>query len=124
MGSRLRVMICGSGAIGAAITYFPSRCGARPIVIERYEVERRGIRQVERLSGADWCQGSPLDRWARRSFALHAQHSSELGDPWAYRRLTSYGGFAAEGDTARGRGGGHRGSGSRQDAALGASPYE
>ena len=37
MGSPKRV-ICGGGAIGAAIAYFISLRGARPIVIERYEV--------------------------------------------------------------------------------------
>ena len=38
MGSRKRAVICGGGAIGAAIAYFMSRRGARPIVIERHEV--------------------------------------------------------------------------------------
>jgi glycine/D-amino acid oxidase-like deaminating enzyme len=38
MGSRKRVVICGGGAIGAAIAYFIGRRGAQPIVIERHEV--------------------------------------------------------------------------------------
>src|ERR1700724_1202375 len=38
MSSRKRIVICGGGAIGAAIAYFSSRRGARPIVIERHEV--------------------------------------------------------------------------------------
>jgi glycine/D-amino acid oxidase-like deaminating enzyme len=38
MGSPKRVVICGGGAIGAAIAYFISLRGAWPIVIERYEV--------------------------------------------------------------------------------------
>jgi glycine/D-amino acid oxidase-like deaminating enzyme len=38
MSSRERIVICGGGAIGTAIAYFTSRRGARPIVIERYEV--------------------------------------------------------------------------------------
>ena len=50
----------------------------------------------------DWCRGSSLDRLARRSFELHAELSAELGDPWGYRRLTTYGGYAFEGDSARG----------------------
>ncbi|MFZ1183451.1 MAG: FAD-dependent oxidoreductase, partial [Pseudolabrys sp.] len=33
-----RIVICGGGAIGAAIAYFTSRRGARPILIERHEV--------------------------------------------------------------------------------------
>ena len=31
--------------------------------------------------------------------------SAELGDPWGYRRLTTYGGYAAEDDISRGAGG-------------------
>jgi glycine/D-amino acid oxidase-like deaminating enzyme len=38
MGSPKRIVICGGGAIGAAIAYFVSLRGALPIVIERYEV--------------------------------------------------------------------------------------
>jgi hypothetical protein len=53
----------------------------------------------------DWCRDSPLDRLARRSFELHAELSSELADPWGYRRLTTYAGYTAEDDTARGPGG-------------------
>src|SRR5262249_5681864 len=44
---------------------------------------------------------SPLDRLARRSFELHAELSAELSDPWGYRRLTTYGGYAAEDDISR-----------------------
>jgi glycine/D-amino acid oxidase-like deaminating enzyme len=42
---------------------------------------------------------------ARRSFELHAQLSSELGDSWGYRQLTTYSGYAAEDDAAHGLGG-------------------
>jgi glycine/D-amino acid oxidase-like deaminating enzyme len=38
MGSRKRIVICGAGAIGAAIAYFIGRRGAQQIVIERHEV--------------------------------------------------------------------------------------
>src|SRR6516225_12347911 len=48
---------------------------------------------------------SPVRPPARRSFELHAELSAELGDPWGYRRLTTYGGYAAEDDTSRGAGG-------------------
>ena len=105
MGSRKRAVICGGGAIGAAIAYFMSRRGARPIVIERHEVAGAASGKSGGFLALDWCRGSPLDRLARRSFELHAQLSSELGDPWGYRRLTTYSGYAAEDDTARGPGG-------------------
>jgi glycine/D-amino acid oxidase-like deaminating enzyme len=92
-------VICGGGAIGAAIAYFLSLRGARPIVIERYEVAGAASGKSGGFLALDWCRGSSLDRLARRSFELHAQLSSGLGDPWGYRRLTTYGGYAAEDDT-------------------------
>jgi glycine/D-amino acid oxidase-like deaminating enzyme len=38
MSSGTRIVICGGGAIGAAIAYFTSRRGARSTVIERHAV--------------------------------------------------------------------------------------
>ncbi len=105
MSSRKRIVICGGGAIGAAIAYFTSRRGARPMVIERHEVAGAASGKSGGFLALDWCRGSPLDRLARRSFELHAELSSELGDTWGYRRLTTYAGYAAEDDTARGPGG-------------------
>jgi glycine/D-amino acid oxidase-like deaminating enzyme len=105
MVSPKRTVICGGGAIGAAIAYFISLRGARPIVIERYEVAGAASGKSGGFLALDWCQGSSLDRLARRSFALHARLSSDLGDPWGYRRLTTYSGYATFDDTARGKGG-------------------
>jgi len=64
MGSRKRIVICGGGAIGAAIAYFVSLRGARPIVIERHEVGGAASGKSGGLLALDWCQGSPLDRQA------------------------------------------------------------
>src|SRR5258707_13276808 len=100
-----RIVICGGGAIGSAIAYFLSRRGALPIVIERHEIAGSASGKSGGFLALDWCRGSPLDRLARRSFELHAELSSELGDTWGYRRLTTYAGYAAEDDTARGPGG-------------------
>jgi glycine/D-amino acid oxidase-like deaminating enzyme len=105
MSSGRRIVICGGGAIGAAIAYFTSRGGARSTVIERHAVAGAASGKSGGFLALDWCRGSPLDRLARRSFELHAELSAELGDPWGYRRLTTYGGYAAEDDTARGAGG-------------------
>ena len=105
MGSRKRVVICGGGAIGAAIAYFISRRGAQPVVVERHEVAGAASGKSGGFLALDWCRGSSLDRLARRSFELHAQLSSELGDRWGYRRLTTYSGYAAEDNTARGQAG-------------------
>jgi hypothetical protein len=105
MCSRKRIVICGGGAIGAATAYFTSRRGARPIVIERHEVAGAASGKSGGFLALDWCRGSPLDRLARRSFELHAELSSELGDTWGYRRLTTYAGYAAEDNGARCPGG-------------------
>src|SRR5262249_14603705 len=100
-----RIVICGGGAIGAAIAYFTSRGGARATVIEPHAVARAASGKSGGFLALDWCRGSPLDRLARRSFELHAELSAELGGPWGYRRLTTYGGYAAEDDIARGASG-------------------
>jgi glycine/D-amino acid oxidase-like deaminating enzyme len=105
MGSPKRIVICGGGAIGAAIAYFISPRGAWPIVVERCEVGGAASGKSGGFLALDWCQGSPLDRLARRSFALHARLSSDLGDSWGYRRLRTYSGYATDADTARGKGG-------------------
>ena len=100
-----RIVICGGGAIGVAVAYFLSRRGARPIVIERHEVAGAASGKSGGFLALDWCRGTPLDRLARRSFALHAELADELGNPWGYRRLETYAGHAAESDTARARAG-------------------
>src|SRR5215831_13905446 len=102
MSSPKRIVICGGGAIGAAIAYFASRRGALPIVIERHAVAGAASGKSGGFLALDWCRGTPLDQLARRSFALHAELSAELGDPWGYRRLTTYAGFATEADATRG----------------------
>jgi glycine/D-amino acid oxidase-like deaminating enzyme len=105
MSSRKQIAICGGGAIGTAIAYFTSRRGARPIVIERHEVAGAASGKSGGFLALDWCAESPLDALARRSFELHGELSSELGDAWGYRRLTAYAGSAAADHTARHVGG-------------------
>ena len=95
-----RIVICGGGAIGVAIAYFASRRGARPIVIERHTIAGAASGKSGGFLALDWCRGSLLDQLARRSFELHAGLAAELGDRWGYRRLTTYGGYAVESDTA------------------------
>ena len=87
MGGAKRIVICGGGAIGAAIAYFLSRRGARPIVVERHAVAGAASGKSGGFLALDWCRGTPLDRLARRSFALHAELAEALGNPWGYRRL-------------------------------------
>jgi glycine/D-amino acid oxidase-like deaminating enzyme len=104
MSRAKRIVICGGGAIGVAIAYFLSRRGAAPVVIERHEVAGSASGKSGGFLALDWCRGSPLDRLARRSFALHAELADTLGNPWGYRRLETYGGYAVEGSGARGPG--------------------
>src|SRR6266487_4688082 len=104
MSSPARIVICGGGAIGAAIAYFTSRRGARSTVIERHAIAGAASGKSGGFLALDWCRGSALDRLARRSFELHAELAAELGNPWGYRRLDTYGGYAVENDTARASG--------------------
>jgi glycine/D-amino acid oxidase-like deaminating enzyme len=105
MSSGMRIVICGGGAIGAAIAYFTSRRGARPTVIERDVLAGTASGKSGGFLALDWCRGSALDPLARRSFELHAELSAELGNPWGHRRLTTYGGYVVEHDIGRGAGG-------------------
>jgi len=98
-----RVVICGGGAIGTAIAYFLARRGAQPVVIERNAVGGAASGKSGGFLALDWCRGTALDRLARRSFKLHAELSEELGNPWGYRRLDTYAGYAMEGAASRGR---------------------
>jgi glycine/D-amino acid oxidase-like deaminating enzyme len=100
MSRARRTVICGGGVIGAAIAYFLARRGARPIVIERHEVAGAASGKSGGFLALDWCRGSPLDRLARRSFALHVELAEALGNPWGFRRLATYGGYAAEGKSS------------------------
>ncbi|MDP2334518.1 MAG: FAD-binding oxidoreductase [Reyranella sp.] len=95
MSLERRIVICGGGVIGAAIAYFLSKRGGRAIVIERHEVAGAASGKSGGFLALDWCRGTPLDRLARRSFALHAELADTLGNPWGYRRLDTYGGHAA-----------------------------
>jgi glycine/D-amino acid oxidase-like deaminating enzyme len=103
MNQAKRIVICGGGAIGVAIAYFASRRGARAIVIERHDVAGAASGKSGGFLALDWCSGSALDRLARRSFQLHAELADQLGNPWFYRRLTTYGGIV-ENPSMRGQG--------------------
>jgi glycine/D-amino acid oxidase-like deaminating enzyme len=97
-----RIVICGGGAIGVAIAYFLSRRGAQAIVVERHEVAGSASGKSGGFLALDWCRGQPVDRLARRSFALHAELADQLGNPWGYRRLETYSGWAIENQAAGG----------------------
>src|SRR5262245_48595030 len=90
----MRVLICGGGVIGASLAYFLSRRGAGVVVIERAGVACAASGKSGGFLALDWCDGTPLEALARRSFALHARLAEELDGDWSYRRMTTYSGFA------------------------------
>ena len=93
----MHVVICGGGVIGACIAYFLSRRGAEPVVVERTAIACAASGKSGGFLALDWCDGTPLEKLARRSFALHASLPDEIGGEWGYRRLTTYGGSASAG---------------------------
>jgi glycine/D-amino acid oxidase-like deaminating enzyme len=94
----MRVLICGGGVIGTSIAYFLSLRGVEAIVVERTGIACAASGKSGGFLAYDWCDGSPLEALARRSFTLHGQLAAELGGDWGYRRMTTYGGRASERD--------------------------
>ena len=101
----MKVLICGGGVIGAATAMFLGRRGAEVLVVERTGVACAASGKSGGFLALDWCDGTPLEALARRSFELHARLPGEIEGDWGYRRLTTYGGVA--GSHAR-RGAGQR----------------
>src|SRR3954471_1984268 len=86
----MRVLICGGGVIGASIAYFLSCRGVQPIVIERAGLACAASGKSGGFLALDWCDGTPLEPLARRSFELHDQLAQKLGNNWGYRRLDTW----------------------------------
>ena len=87
----MRVLICGGGVIGASIAYFLSRRGIECVVIERTGIANAASGKSGGFLALDWCDGSPAEALARRSFALHAELAQQIDDDWGYRRLDTLG---------------------------------
>jgi glycine/D-amino acid oxidase-like deaminating enzyme len=83
----LRVVICGGGAIGASIAYFLSLRRVEAVIVERCAVACAASGRSGGFLALDWCDGTPLEALARRSFALHAELAATLPADWGYRRL-------------------------------------
>src|SRR6195256_2869833 len=99
----MRVLICGGGVIGASIAYFLSCRGAKATVIERTGIACAASGKSGGFLALDWCDGSPLEALARRSFGLHAALPDEIAGDWGYRRMTAYSGFVVPECDARRR---------------------
>jgi glycine/D-amino acid oxidase-like deaminating enzyme len=76
----MRVLICGGGIIGACIAYSLSRRGIEAVVIESTGAACAASGKSGGFLALDWCDGTPLDALARRSFALHARLAEEFPD--------------------------------------------
>jgi len=83
----MRVAVCGAGVIGAAVAWFLAKAGATPVVIERTAVACAASGKSGGFLALDWCDGTPVERLARRSFALHAALAEALPERWGYRRV-------------------------------------
>ncbi|WMS42552.1 FAD-dependent oxidoreductase [Acuticoccus sp. MNP-M23] len=90
----MHVIICGGGIIGAATALFLARRGVRTTVVERTGVAAAASGKSGGFLARDWCDGTPVEQLARRSFALHAELAAEGFSPWGYRGLTTYAGTA------------------------------
>jgi glycine/D-amino acid oxidase-like deaminating enzyme len=103
----MRVLICGGGVIGASIAYFLSRRGIEAIVFEGTGLACAASGKSGGFLALDWCDGSPLEPLARRSFALHARLAGEVAGEWGYRRLDTFGGVAGSRRHTRHHGNGY-----------------
>ena len=88
--------------IGASIAYFLSCRGVEAIVVERTGLACAASGKAGGFLALDWCDGTPLEALARRSFALHAELARDPAADWGYRRMTTYGGVATGRNPARG----------------------
>ena len=88
----MRVLILGGGAIGTSIAYHLAVRGADVVVIERNAVACAASGKSGGFLALNWCDQTPVESLARRSFALHAELAEELGGDWGYRRMTTYAG--------------------------------
>ncbi|HEX3952689.1 MAG TPA: FAD-dependent oxidoreductase, partial [Stellaceae bacterium] len=77
------------------IAYFLSRRKIAVTVVERVGVACAASGKSGGFLAAEWCDGTPVQELARRSFTLHAELAAELGGgDWGYRRMTTYAGRA------------------------------
>jgi glycine/D-amino acid oxidase-like deaminating enzyme len=103
LATRPHIVICGAGVIGAACAWFLSRRGARVTIVERVSPACAASGKSGGFLALDWCDGTPLEELARRSFHLHARLPEEIGEDWGYRRLDTFGGLAGMGASGRAR---------------------
>ena len=87
----MHVIICGGGVIGAACAYELSRRDVTVTLVERWRIAGCASGKSGGFLARDWCDGTPVAPLAQRSFDLHATWAEDLGNPYGYRRLDTYG---------------------------------
>ena len=88
----MRALIVGGGVIGTSIAYRLAARGVKATVVERSGIACAASGKAGGFLALDWCDGSPLETLARRSFALHGELAADLDDDWGYRKLDTYAG--------------------------------
>lgn len=97
----MKVAVCGGGVIGASVAYFLSRQGVAVTLIERCAVACAASGKAGGFLALDWCDGTPLEALARRSFALHEALQRTLAGDWGYRRLETWAAIAEKSPNPR-----------------------
>jgi glycine/D-amino acid oxidase-like deaminating enzyme len=92
----MHIVICGGGVIGACVAYSLSRRDVRCTVVERHGLACAASGKSGGFLALDWCDGTPLEALARRSFALHAELAEHLAGDWGYRRLDTFSGSVSQ----------------------------
>ncbi|MGI9478703.1 MAG: NAD(P)/FAD-dependent oxidoreductase [Hyphomicrobiaceae bacterium] len=87
----MHVVVCGGGVIGAACAYALSQRGVEVTLIERWRIAGCASGKSGGFLARDWCDGSPLAPLAHRSFDLHKTWAEEMGNPYGYRPVATYG---------------------------------
>jgi len=86
----MNVIICGGGVIGAAIAYELSKRNVTATIVERWQIAGSASGKSGGFLARDWCDGSPVERLAHRSFDLHAQLAADLANPYGFRMVETF----------------------------------
>jgi glycine/D-amino acid oxidase-like deaminating enzyme len=80
------IVIAGAGLHGAALAYYLTKRGEKPLLIEKHSVAAAASGKGGGFLARDWGDGGPTEALHRVSFALHAELARELNVE-SYRTL-------------------------------------
>ena len=84
------IIIVGGGIIGCSTAYYLSKLGHDNVtLIEAVNVAHAASGRAGGFLALDWCDGQVTGELARRSYHLHSQLSSELGEDTGYRSMNT-----------------------------------